>query len=145
MTRSTRAPKSKRAENSKQGKPPKKTKALSTVAGEQRVVTTGFHARVYAMVRQVPPGRVTTYGQIATLLGSPRVARHVGWALAAIGDVDDPVPWHRVVNAKGTVSHRGNVTRAQSQRELLEHEGVCFDARDTVDLQRFLWVPPDVV
>lgn len=100
----------------------------------ERVVTEGFHERVYARVRQVPAGAVTTYGDVAAALGSPRVARHVGWALAALRD--DDVPWHRVINAKGTISFRGDTPRGALQRARLEAEGVVFDARGRVDLKR---------
>jgi methylated-DNA-protein-cysteine methyltransferase related protein len=94
------------------------------------------------MVRRVPRGYVVTYGQIATLLGSPRVARQVGYAMAAVRPGDD-VPWHRVINAQGRISHRGDVGRAQRQRELLEAEGVVFDQSERVDLQRHRWGFPD--
>lgn len=107
---------------------------------EPRVVGPGFHARVYAMVRKVPRGKVATYGQIATLLGSPRVARQVGWALAACDQADEPVPWHRIINAKGAISHRGDMVRAQRQRELLERERVRFRDDGTVDLKRYRWM-----
>ena len=102
----------------------------------------GFHGQVYAVVRQVPAGHVTTYGQVATLLGSPRVARHVGFAMAAAGEAAEPVPWHRVINAQGRISHRGDLIRAQRQQELLEREGVVFDDRERVDLKRYLWSFP---
>jgi methylated-DNA-protein-cysteine methyltransferase-like protein len=108
---------------------------------EGRVVTSGFHARVYAVVREVPAGRVTTYGQVATLLGSPRVARHVGWALAQCMNADEPVPWHRVINSRGAISHRGDTIRAEEQRLRLEAEGISFDERGRVDLTRFGWKP----
>lgn len=104
-----------------------------------RVVRPGFNARVYDMVRRVPPGRVTTYGDVATLLGSPRVARHVGFALAALRD--PTVPWQRVINSRGHISFRGDTGRGELQRQLLEAEGVVFDARDRVDLKRFRWDP----
>lgn len=112
------------------------TKA-STVAG--RVVSEGFHERVYAVVRKIPRGKVATYGQVATLLGSPRVARHVGWAMAACAEAEPPVPWHRVINAQGRISGRGELMRAEVQRERLEAEGVEFDERERVDLRRFRW------
>lgn len=105
---------------------------------ERRVVTEGFHARVYEVVRGVPAGWVTTYGDVATVLGSPRVARHVGWALAALPDGHD-VPWHRVINAKGMISHRGDVHRGAEQRRLLEAEGITFDAAGRVDLRQLRW------
>lgn len=111
---------------------------------EPRAVSPGWNARVYAVVRQCPAGFVTTYGQVATLLGSPRVARHVGFALAAlaVADVDEPVPWHRVINSQGRISHRGDVRRATQQQRMLEREGVAFDARGRVDLRRFLYTYP---
>ncbi len=100
-----------------------------------RVVTPGFHARVYAVVRCVPPGSVTTYGDVATVLGSPRVARHVGWALAGLDEsTHGDVPWHRVINAKGTISFKGQTLRASAQRQRLEAEGVTFDDRGRLDL-----------
>lgn len=101
---------------------------------DERVVRPGFHARVYAVVRQVPAGRVTTYGAVAAVLGTPRVARQVGWALAALRD--DDVPWHRVINARGGISFRGDTPRAVLQRARLEREGVRFDAAGHVDLAK---------
>ena len=113
----------------------------------ERVVGPGFHARVYALVARVPPGRVTTYGDVAAALGSPRVARQVGWALAACRS--DEVPWHRVLNARGTISFRGDTPRAVLQRARLEDEGVTFDADGRVALAalRHVHIPtePDPV
>jgi methylated-DNA-protein-cysteine methyltransferase-like protein len=77
---------------------------------------------------------VTTYGDVATVLGSPRVARHVGYALAALDAPD--VPWHRVVNAAGRISHRGDLVRAERQRRLLEMEGIDFDEHGRLPLAR---------
>lgn len=104
------------------------------MADGDRVVTEGFHARVYAVVRRVPVGSVTTYGDVASVLGSPRVARHVGWALAALSD--DDVPWHRVINAQGRISFRGDTVRGELQRSLLEAEGIEFSDTGRVDLKR---------
>ena len=83
-----------------------------------RVVQPGFHRRVYDLVRTVPEGFVTTYGDVATALGSPRVARHVGWALAAL--YEDDVPWHRVINARGRISLRDEQGRATLQHQLIQ-------------------------
>lgn len=102
---------------------------------EPRVVSPGFRARVEALVRRVPRGEVTTYGAIAAALGSPRVARHVGWALAAVRDPE--VPWHRVVNAQGRIAFKGDLLRAGEQRRRLEAEGIVFDGQDRIDLRRF--------
>ena len=113
------------------------------VTGEPRVVGPGFHERVFAVVRLVPAGKVTTYGQVATLLGSPRVARQVGFAMAGAGRAKQPVPWHRVINAQGAISNRGDFGRVEEQRALLEAEGVEFDEHDHVDLKRYRWHFPD--
>lgn len=104
-----------------------------------RAVSPGFRRRVYDVVRRVPAGRVTTYGDVATLLGSPRVARQVGWALAALGPEDDDVPWHRVINAQGRITIKGDLLRPDEQRRRLIAEGVAFDDRDRVDLTAVRW------
>jgi methylated-DNA-protein-cysteine methyltransferase-like protein len=110
----------------------------TTDRGEPRVCRPGFHARVAAAVRLVPAGRVTTYGDVAGVLGSPRVARQVGWALAALPPGSD-VPWHRVINAQGRISHRGDLLRAEEQQRLLEAEGVAFSSGGRVDLVALRW------
>ncbi len=92
---------------------------------EPRVCKPGFHARVAAAVRLVPAGRVTTYGDVAGVLGSPRVARQVGWALAAL-PADSDVPWQRVINAQGRISYRGDSLRGHEQQQRLEAEGITF-------------------
>jgi methylated-DNA-protein-cysteine methyltransferase-like protein len=101
-----------------------------------------FFRQVYRLVRRVPRGKVVTYGQVAALLGHPRRSRAVGKALSVIPDsLADRVPWQRVVNASGGVSPRGGF-HAESQRELLEREGVAFDRRGKVDLERARWRGP---
>ena len=103
-----------------------------------------FHADVYDLVRSVPPGRVTTYGTLASALGMPRGARQVGWAMAAITDeLEPPVPAHRVVNAVGALSGRFAFRDPDLQRELLEEEGIEFTADGRVPLERYLWEPGD--
>ena len=99
------------------------------------------YARYYDVVRRVPRGRVATYGQVASEAGLPGRARQVGYAMAACPD-DDRIPWHRVINARGEISRRaGGRSFERIQRVLLEAEGVVFDARDRVDLDRFGWDP----
>ena len=95
---------------------------------------------VYRVVRRIPAGQVSTYGEVAARAGMPRAARQVGWALNALGPEDD-VPWHRVINAKGEVSSRGVREFEGLQRALLESEGVEFDARGRVDFGQFGWAP----
>lgn len=86
----------------------------------------GFFARVYALVRRVPPGRVVTYGQVASMLGVPRGARAVGWALRALPeDVAARVPWHRVVGTGGRISPRRG-PGPEIQRRRLRSEKVVF-------------------
>ncbi|HVU52596.1 MAG TPA: MGMT family protein [Polyangia bacterium] len=100
----------------------------------------GAYARIYAVVRRVPRGRVATYGQIAALARLPRHARLVGHALHVLPPGSD-VPWHRVVNAKGEVSPRANALGHEDlQAQLLRREGVRFD-RGAIALDRFQWRP----
>lgn len=101
--------------------------------------TPPFHRAVYRLVRRVPRGRVVTYGQVAALLGHPRAARAVGTALGALrGSLVQAVPWQRVIAASGRCSHRDGMSAAE-QRDLLEREGVRFDRRGRVDLDRVRW------
>ena len=93
------------------------------------------------MVSRVPPGRVATYGQIARLAGSPGAARQVGYALAALPE-STVVPWHRILNARGTVSLRTGGGPA-TQRIRLEREGVRFGADGRVRLSDYCWSPSE--
>jgi methylated-DNA-protein-cysteine methyltransferase-like protein len=90
------------------------------------------HARILAVVRRIPAGRVGTYGQVARLAGLPNQARLVGYALAALPSAT-AVPWHRVINARGEISlRRGSAGATVEQRMRLEREGVRFDAAGRV-------------
>ncbi|MBV9175358.1 MAG: MGMT family protein [Chloroflexi bacterium] len=103
-----------------------------------------FYARVYAIVRQVPFGRVTTYGSVALALGRPHWARQVGWALAGLPDEHaDEVPAHRVILASGGLSPGFANGVPGVQRAMLEAEGIEFDAAGRVSLARYLWEPGD--
>ncbi len=99
----------------------------------------GTHARIYAVVKRIPRGRVATYGQVAELAGFSRQPRLVGYALNAL--TDDRIPWHRVINARGRVSTRTERDCETIQRTLLEDEGVTFDASGRVALERLRWRP----
>lgn len=93
-------------------------------------------------MRRIPRGRVLTYGQVARLLGAPRAARAVGWALRALPDGEqDRVPWHRVVGAGGRISFRTGPGPGL-QRLRLRREGVRFRAGG-VDLRRHGWRSQD--
>ena len=102
-----------------------------------------FHRLVYRAVRQVPGGTVVTYGQVAAILGHPRAARAVGQALRMLPPtLSRAVPWQRVINAAGRISHRGDVYRAEQQRALLIDEGIRFDRTGKIDLARVRWKGP---
>ena len=98
------------------------------------------YARIYAIVRRIPRGRVASYGQVAALAGLAGHARQVGYALHTLGPESD-VPWQRVVNARGEVSPRRMPGWDAVQRVLLEREGIAFDARGRIDLSRHAWRP----
>lgn len=116
------------------------TTEMSTCQHPKRPIMTTFPERVYALVRRVPPGRVVTYGSVAGLLGDPRKAREVGWALHAC---PDDVPAHRVINRLGAVSG-GATLSAESRRRELEDEGVRFDRAGRCDLDRYAWEPTEL-
>lgn len=104
-----------------------------------------FNTQVWEIVREIPRGKISTYGQIALMIPPPEgVAadeyRAVGarWVGAAMAACPDDVPWQRVINAQGKVSVRRGGGE-QLQRHLLEEEGVEFDDRDRVDLKRYVW------
>jgi methylated-DNA-protein-cysteine methyltransferase-like protein len=97
-----------------------------------------LYEKIYTVVKQIPEGRVATYGQVAALAGFPGQARLIGYALHSLPRGND-VPWHRVVNSKGQISKRSNPGGDRLQRHLLEAEGVQFDSRDTILLDRYQW------
>jgi methylated-DNA-protein-cysteine methyltransferase-like protein len=92
--------------------------------------------RIYALVRHIPPGRVTTYGQLGAMC---RIAdsRVIGEAMNASRDL----PWQRVINARGQISLKGSI--GKRQRELLEAEGIAFDDTGSVDFARVGWTPDE--
>ena len=95
----------------------------------------GLYQDIYDVVRQIPPGRVATYGQVAYIIGRPGYARQVGWALAALRNdqADEPVPWQRVVSVKG------EARMGREQIDLLRNEGVIFGEDMRIDLDAFGW------
>lgn len=99
------------------------------------------YQKIYSVVRQIPYGQVATYGQVAELVGLPRQARLVGYALFRATDDTLAVPWHRVVNAKGEISmspRREGMDHIQRSR--LEAEGIVFKATQ-LSLNRYRWQP----
>jgi len=101
-----------------------------------------FYEQVYAVVRRIPRGRVTTYGRVATMLGRANAARAVGFALASLGmryHVAPAVPWQRVINHAGRISIPDMDGGATRQAELLRSEGVVVSDDLRVDLNIYLW------
>jgi methylated-DNA-protein-cysteine methyltransferase related protein len=98
------------------------------------------YRRIYAVVARIPRGKVATYGQVATLAGLPRQARLVGYALNVL-PAGSPLPWHRVVNARGQVSpRRSGLGHDQIQAQLLKREGVKWSG-DSIRLAEHQWRP----
>lgn len=96
-----------------------------------------FFNDVYVVVKDIPPGKVATYGQIARLLGNPRMARQVGWAMAACPE--NHTPCHRVLNRFGACCKGFAFGGEEVQRALLEAEGIAFGPDGCVDLTRYGW------
>ncbi|MFH1236588.1 MAG: MGMT family protein [Parcubacteria group bacterium] len=102
-----------------------------------------FYQRVYLVVKKIPHGKVATYGQIAALIGSPRSARMVGWALHAMdGGKLKHIPWQRVINREGRISTTCLNHPPEEQAMILTKEGVGVTKRDSaywIDLEKYLW------
>jgi methylated-DNA-protein-cysteine methyltransferase related protein len=99
-----------------------------------------FFERVYQVARQIPYGRVTSYGAIAKSLGTARSARMVGWAMNASHNLED-VPAHRVVNRNGMLSGKHHFQGTNLMQQLLESEGVDVVDNQIVDFERVFWEP----
>ena len=99
-----------------------------------------FFERVYAVVRQIPYGKVTSYGAIAKALGTARSARMVGWAMNASHSLED-VPAHRVVNRNGLLTGKLHFDGTNLMQQLLENEGVVVVDNQIVNFDLVFWVP----
>ena len=100
----------------------------------------GFFERVYEVVKNVPRGKVTTYGDVARLCGNPRMARQVGWALHT-NPQPGVIPCHRVVFANGSVCTGFAFGGKDVQRAMLRAEGVEVSDDGRVDLKKYRWLP----
>lgn len=105
----------------------------------QAVNEKNYRERVYAIVRDIPSGRVMTYGQLAILLGEGYTARTVGFVMH--GADTDSVPWQRVINSQGKCSTGKLTIPVNLQQELLEAEGIEFNVSGKCDLGRYQWFP----
>ena len=101
----------------------------------------GFFSKVYDVVRQIPFGRVCTYGIIARQIGSPQAARMVGWAMNKSGLEKEFVPAHRVVNRNGMLTGKHHFPNAGTMKEMLESEGIKILENRIIDFEKVLWKP----
>ncbi|MBT8280256.1 MAG: MGMT family protein [Muriicola sp.] len=99
-----------------------------------------FFAKVYDLVKQVPYGRVTSYGAIAKYLGTARSARTVGWAMNNVVDRED-VPAHRVVNRVGLLTGKHHFGGTNLMQQLLENEGLIIEDDQIKDFKKYFWDP----
>lgn len=99
-----------------------------------------FFDRVYQIVRQVPYGRVTSYGAIARFIGAARSSRMVGWAMNASHNLDD-VPAHRVVNRVGLLTGKHHFQGTNLMQQLLENEGIKVKDNKIVNFEKHFWDP----
>jgi len=100
-----------------------------------------FFDLVYQVVRQIPPGRVSSYGAIARYLGSGKSARTVGWAMNASHHVQPPVPAHRVVNRNGMLSGQHHFEGPGAMEALLNAEGISVVDHCVVGFNELFWDP----
>jgi methylated-DNA-protein-cysteine methyltransferase-like protein len=108
------------------------------------VTKPNFYEQVYAVVRRIPRGKVTSYGRIANMLGRPNAARAVGYAMHALKDTEDQpeyanIPWQRVINSQGRISIVNREHGAQEQAKLLRAEGIVVSDELKIDLDVYLW------
>ena len=99
-----------------------------------------FFERVYGIVRQIPEGKITSYGAIAKALGTARSSRMVGWAMNASHNLED-VPAHRVVNRKGLLSGKHHFEGTNLMQQLLENEGIEVVENQIVNFEKHFWQP----
>ncbi len=100
-----------------------------------------FFEKVWKVTRQIPPGKVTTYGAIATYLGSTGSARMVGWALNSSQNAKPPVPAHRVVNRNGMLTGKLHFVGVEAMQKLLESEGIAVQDNKIENFDQVFWNP----
>ena len=95
-----------------------------------------LYKKIYKIVKNIPKGKVSTYGQIGKMIGcSPRV---IGYAMHSVSS-EDEVPWQRVINSKGMISFPEGTQGYDEQRAILEAEGIVFNENGKIDLKKFGW------
>jgi len=104
-----------------------------------------FFADVYDIVRQIPKGKVTSYGAIAAYLGTKLSARMVGWAMNGAGNAKPKVPAQRVVNRNGILSGKHHFSTPTAMEELLKKDGVAVKNDAVVDFKKRFWDPAEAL
>lgn len=105
---------------------------------------TGFFQKVYEVVRQIPYGKVTSYGAIAEYLGSRGSARMVGWAMNSSKNFPENLPAHRVVNRNGLLTGKRHFGGTDVMRELLESEGILIEQDKIMNFEECFWEPGEI-
>jgi len=100
----------------------------------------GFFQKVYEVCKQIPEGRVTSYGAIAKYLGAAKSARMVGWAMNSSKNIED-VPAHRVVNRNGMLTGKSHFGGSDAMQQLLQNEGIEVKELQIIDFERYFWDP----
>ena len=101
----------------------------------------GFFQRVYEVVMQIPPGRITSYGAIARAVGSPQASRMVGWAMNMSHSSEAFIPAHRVLNRNGMLTGKHHFDGPETMAELLRSEGIPVEDDRVVDFKKYFWDP----
>jgi len=147
-------PKSKRASTRKPASPKKAGSAKKPTGARQSATREqlatlkpsggkddSFFDLVHEVARQIPRGRVTSYGAIAACLGTRLSARMVGWAMNAVPRARRPVPAHRVVNSLGLLTGKHHFNPPEKMQQLLEKEGIAVKNDKVVDFKKLFWDP----
>jgi methylated-DNA-protein-cysteine methyltransferase-like protein len=100
-----------------------------------------FFEQVYQVARLIPYGKITSYGAIATYLGTAKSARMVGWAMNGAHKLDPPIPAHRVVNRIGLLSGKAHFETPDTMQQLLENEGIEVKDNQVVEFTKHFWNP----
>jgi methylated-DNA-protein-cysteine methyltransferase-like protein len=106
---------------------------------DKQVNDKNYRERVYEIVREIPVGRVMTYGQIAAILGAGYTPRTIGFVMH--GADTKETPWQRVINSQGACSTGRMTVPVNLQQQILEDEGIIFDAKGRCDLKIYQWSP----
>lgn len=111
---------------------------MKSVSSLRKLTVGPFANRVITLIKQIPRGRVATYGQIAALAGKPHAARGVGWILNSCAE-SHRLPWQRVINSKGSISFPKKSAEYKKQRSLLRKEGVAVSLQGNILLENYIW------